>query len=499
MLFIKTLFGIHIKPGTFDICNNKNVKGLKSLRNQYRFIQKFNAKTKFYPNIYKYITVNDKVIVPCKQYPKYNITIDKENSKKYRSNYKATYTDSDEECEVYKYNEDSYFSRKTSTIGANLSLFEKPSKLELTITGRIISSNQIMDIYKYKINSDFDTINVLCTHKLFLDSDIKMPGKNLNIICENLSVLKGITISLKGKNGKAIFTLKAASGQETYSNGTGIEGTDGKPGKPGGNGGNILICVNNPKKIVKLFSIDTSGGDGGVGQNGGNGYKGKGGANGCLNDVSQRKSNCLIRSKIINERDAVDDFSSLTSKCHRTYRSYGKCGKPGGNAGKGGAGGKGGASGEIHLHGISKDQVKIYNYRGATGQNGKAGKPGKGGYYGDDYEGKYLTYKLGRGYDKDVGKKIFLNALIGISTLGISTVYQLLYSTVECTMCDEWIISPHKITNYKRGRSGSRAYRINFKNIISPKEPTKVVPDYILLRLKKRFAELQAKLGIFAN
>jgi hypothetical protein len=125
----------------------------------------------------------------------------------------------------------------------------------------------------YTLDQQADLFVSKCTNILVyaetiaLSGSIKLPGKNLSLIANNLTVTGDVTVNVSGANGGL---------QPSVVVGSGAAGADGQ------NAGSVFVCVENSNADLGRLRVRAIGGDGGQGgatsdSNGAGGAGGKGG------------------------------------------------------------------------------------------------------------------------------------------------------------------------------------------------------------------------------
>lgn len=252
---------------------------------------------------------------------------------------------------------------------------------------------------------------------LYLDCELKLPGKNLVISAEEFCITKDISIDLSGRAGRP-FTKKARNGQQmrelekkTEVSDVGEAGENGRPGMSGESSGCCSLLYG---KLVRennsRLRIVVNGGKGANGQDGGDGEAGCTGKDGM--DGKPFKLPPISYTRTVDAH-----YASVDPKLGGPAP-----GGKGGDGGHGGVGGEGGFPGRVEINGKliltenkkrkeeNSEHEDTIVLEGKEGENGKNGHPGnggcggQGGRYGKDYLRDFTICKINKdkeGRDKE--------------------------------------------------------------------------------------------------
>jgi hypothetical protein len=169
------------------------------------------------------------------------------------------------------------FQMEQSKVDVSSSLFGDKSTTE-TISGRFVHISRIKEKIMEAVDIGFDEIVVIAAEMLFIDEYLTLPRTHLKLIAPVVQVVGNVIITLTGLDGQEYLGAAANCKQET------AEVSRGDDGQAGVSSGNFILMALDLQNS-HLLSVQSYGGNGGVGQIGGDGCLhspagGQGGAGG---------------------------------------------------------------------------------------------------------------------------------------------------------------------------------------------------------------------------
>lgn len=263
----------------------------------------------------------------------------------------------------------------------------------------IILNEKFQELFK---SSSVAEIRINAKERFFLDCDVNLPGINLVIVANKMSITKPTMLNVSGRNGLPCKKPKAQNGTEVRlshnlsqqaKSVTGERGENGQDGHPGESSGNVYFKF---EEMIQpeYLKIIVEGGKGADGQDGGDGEEGRLGQDG--KDAEDNKNRSIFKWK---------RWAEIVSG------ENGEQGKKGGDGGRSGFGGVGGYPGQVFINDklYNADEKNPYNIQivsgevrnGNPGKAGEGGKGGQGGRNGCEYAYQYFGYFFGIKIEKE--------------------------------------------------------------------------------------------------